>query len=353
MSREAEDRWRPAVGVLIGYGSVGRRHARALADVTEEVVVVDTKETARAQATQDHPAARVITDLTELDARGFPWKAAVAVIATWGPSHAAIFHALADRGVRHVLCEKPLAASVADAEDMVRRAADEGIVLGVNHTLRHAGLADALARYAGEADLGEPLAVVVDGGANCLVTNGLHWIDFASQVFGAPPLSVVGTVRGELGNPRSPDLRLYGGAAVWTFEGDRTAVIAFSNGSSVDSTTRVYYRNAVAETDLDLMTVVRRRDMRVVREALAVTRTGPLVEVLYNKRLPEVLPLREALRPALLDVVHGQARRCPASVGAAAVNACVGALTASAEGQAIALPIDSASAWGRTAWPIS
>jgi hypothetical protein len=44
---------------------------------------------------------------------------------------------------------------------------------------------------------------------------------------------------------------------------------------------------------------------------------------------------------------------CPASVGAAAVSGCVGALVASREERRIPLPIDPNSAWGRETWPIS
>ncbi|MBI3637454.1 MAG: Gfo/Idh/MocA family oxidoreductase [Candidatus Rokubacteria bacterium] len=339
--------------LVVGYGSVGRRHTQVLAEIAPTLVIADTNATARARGAHDYPAATVIADLKDLDAGGFPWAASVAVIATWGPSHAAIFHALADRGVGRVMCEKPLAASVADANGIVDRSIREGIVLGVNHTLRYAGLADALARYASDTELGEPVAVVVDGGANCLLTNGLHWIDFACHMFRGSPTRVVSTARGEHGNPRSDDLHLYGGSAVWTFEGDREAIITFSNRSSIDSMTRVYYRNAVAETDLDLTTRIRRRDMRGVREAPAVTRTGPAVEELYRGRLPGVRALREALKPALLDVVAGRAPGCPASVGAAAVNACVGALIASTTGRAIDLPIDPVSEWGLKTWPIS
>src|SRR4051794_18894303 len=98
--------------LVIGYGSIGRRHARVLASLTPALVIVNRRESVRTQAAHDHPGARVVERLEELDQEDFPWADTLAVIATWGPSHASLFHALADRGVRRILCEKPLAASV-------------------------------------------------------------------------------------------------------------------------------------------------------------------------------------------------------------------------------------------------
>ena len=40
---------------------------------------------------------------------------------------------------KHVLCEKPLALSVAEAAEMIAAARAAGVTLGVNHDLRHAG----------------------------------------------------------------------------------------------------------------------------------------------------------------------------------------------------------------------
>ena len=40
---------------------------------------------------------------------------------------------------KHVLCEKPLAMSLADAREMVAAARAAGVVMGTNHHLRNAG----------------------------------------------------------------------------------------------------------------------------------------------------------------------------------------------------------------------
>ena len=82
-----------------------------------------------------------VRTLEELDKARFPWDSSVSVIATWGPSHSSLFHSLVDRGVKHILCEKPLASSMEGALEMVRRSKEEGITLAVNHYIRYSGFA--------------------------------------------------------------------------------------------------------------------------------------------------------------------------------------------------------------------
>src|SRR5207248_7400479 len=154
-------------GLLIGYGSVGRRHAQAIRTFCGQLAIVETSESARALARQNRAADIVEPNLEALDRNGFPWESTLAIIATWGPSHAQIFHALADRGVTRILCEKPLACSVAHADGMVRRAKNESITLGVHHFVRYTQVASALKRFAVDQELGPPVALQAQGGAAC------------------------------------------------------------------------------------------------------------------------------------------------------------------------------------------
>ena len=102
--------------VLIGYGSVGRFHARLLSSRYLKTAIVARNEATQADVRMDFPGAVVARDLNALDELGWRWEETLAVIATWGPSHAQYFHQLAGRGVRHILCEKPLANSLKEAK---------------------------------------------------------------------------------------------------------------------------------------------------------------------------------------------------------------------------------------------
>jgi 1,5-anhydro-D-fructose reductase (1,5-anhydro-D-mannitol-forming) len=60
-----------------------------------------------------------------------------------------------------VLCEKPLALNLSDAREMVRAAAQAGIVFGTNHHLRCAPTHRTLRRLVQEGTIGQPLAARV------------------------------------------------------------------------------------------------------------------------------------------------------------------------------------------------
>ena len=67
----------------------------------------------------------------------------------------------AARAGKHVLCEKPLALTLADAREMVAVCREAGVALGTNHHLRNAATHRTLRRLIGEGAIGRPLAARV------------------------------------------------------------------------------------------------------------------------------------------------------------------------------------------------
>jgi 1,5-anhydro-D-fructose reductase (1,5-anhydro-D-mannitol-forming) len=77
-------------------------------------------------------------------------------IGTTNDLHKAQTLAAAAAG-KHVLCEKPLATSLADAREMVAAASAAGVVLGVNHHLRGAATHRAMRAAIAAGRIGRPL----------------------------------------------------------------------------------------------------------------------------------------------------------------------------------------------------
>jgi 1,5-anhydro-D-fructose reductase (1,5-anhydro-D-mannitol-forming) len=63
----------------------------------------------------------------------------------------------AARAGKHVLCEKPLALSLADAQEMVRACEQAAVVMATNHHLRNAGLHRKMRELVGQGAIGEVL----------------------------------------------------------------------------------------------------------------------------------------------------------------------------------------------------
>jgi hypothetical protein len=147
---------------------------------------------------------------------------------------------------------------------------------------------------------------------------------------------------------------LYGGTAIWSFGEGREAVLSMNELSSVTLSVRIYFRDAVAETDKGGERVtVRRRDRAAVERFPAVTRIGPAVETLFDGPLPGMHSFEEGLRIALSETASGDIVTSPPAAGVEAISSCIGALIAGRDGSSVELPIDADSPEGRETWPIS
>jgi len=116
---------------VVGIGHLGRHHARIAAGLegVEFVAAVDLLRD-RAQAAVNGTRARALTDAREvLDAVD------AVVVAVPTADHLTVARPFLERGV-HVLVEKPMAASLADADALLDLAGRSGATLAVGHTER-------------------------------------------------------------------------------------------------------------------------------------------------------------------------------------------------------------------------
>ncbi len=121
----------PLRAAVIGVGYFGSRHADKLARLpgVKLEYVVDTDQ-ARAAAVADQTGARATTDF-----RAVLGAVDFATVAVPTQAHAEVAEALLAAGV-HVLIEKPLTATLAEADRVVAAAAKNGVVLRVGHLER-------------------------------------------------------------------------------------------------------------------------------------------------------------------------------------------------------------------------
>lgn len=119
---------------FIGASTIaGERMVAAVRSACDEVVVVVSGDLARARAfATTHGIGHATDDEAELAGLGLD---AVYISSTNEKHEASVLHA-ASSGL-HVLCEKPLATTLAAAQRMVQACAQAGVVMGTNHHLRH------------------------------------------------------------------------------------------------------------------------------------------------------------------------------------------------------------------------
>jgi len=185
---------------LIGAGMIGSFRARALAklpDLFRLAAVADSREElAKALAgpgVRTHTDALALANDPELDA---------VVLSTPPASHASLGVPCLRAG-KHLLVEKPLAATVRECEELVDAAEQAGVCIATGFTLRHTPAAKLARKLVAEGAIGEldhvrafhghkggkdfGPAWITDRtmtGGGTLMDNGIHMIDLARWFLG-------------------------------------------------------------------------------------------------------------------------------------------------------------------------
>lgn len=126
----------------MGVGALGSRHARVYADLPQaELIGVADIDLDRARSVADTYGVAATTDYRELLSRVRAASVTVPTIA-----HREVAVDLMQAGI-DVLVEKPMAAALDEAEEMIDAARENQRVLGVGHTERYNPAVEALLGY--------------------------------------------------------------------------------------------------------------------------------------------------------------------------------------------------------------
>lgn len=142
----------------VGIASLAHVHAPAYALALREIPGAELAgiwddDAGRGQAGADEYAARFFPRLADLLA-----EIDTLVIASENVHHAELTRAAAAAGV-HVLCEKPLATSLADARAMIDACAQAGVKLGTAFPVRYSDAVRGLRDAVRDGALGETLMI--------------------------------------------------------------------------------------------------------------------------------------------------------------------------------------------------
>jgi predicted dehydrogenase len=213
------DTGRPVSIGVVGLGAFGRFCIEAYLGMpgVQVVAIADTDPHALAAGEALAPHARAYTDPALLMA--LP-DVAVVTLCVPPDRQLALVLAAALAG-KHVVCDKPLAPTLAEFDLAVAAAAAHGIALGMNLVLRHSPLYGALQKLARSGVLGPLRRLAVENYAdearafgpahwfcNPARSGGLtlaadiHWLDLATRLLG--PVREVHTWEPELGADGGP-----------------------------------------------------------------------------------------------------------------------------------------------------
>ena len=236
------------VGV-IGCGVQGRVHLDAYQSLAGvEIAAVADLDPARAQAAaRDYDAGRWATDYTALLAGA---DLDLVSVCTMPDSHCVITRTALQAGA-HVVCEKPMAMSAAEADAMIETAAAARRLLTVGLNMRYMAAAGWLHRYVTEGGIGALTHIhawtfdtgipwwgkhyvrALSGGG-VVASTAVHVLDLALWVAGYPePVSVSATTARLFPGKRGATAPDGTARAVYDVEDQAAALIRFAGGASL------------------------------------------------------------------------------------------------------------------------
>jgi predicted dehydrogenase len=181
------------VGV-VGCGYWGSKHVRVLHSLesVDAIAVIDPNPERAVQLARNFPALQGYEDLDE----ALPHVDAV-IIATPPSTHKPLALKAIAAG-RHVMVEKPLATTAADAREMIAAAAAKGVVLMVGHTFEYHSAVWQLRQMVRDQALGELYYLdtarlnlgLYQNDCNVLFDLAPHDVSILNFVLGAKPVSV-------------------------------------------------------------------------------------------------------------------------------------------------------------------
>lgn len=284
MSTQSEPLDRPLRAGVVGLGWAGQQHMAAYSALpgVELVAIAGMEDGPRAELGEQYGITRLHRDWQDLVAEGDLDVVSVAVPTFL---HAPIAVGALDAGI-HVLSEKPIARTAAEAQTMVDAAHRAGRVLEVAFNHRRRGDIEALKAAIDDGKIGRPYHARATwlrragipalgswftnremAGGGPLIDIGVHVLDYALHLFGEPRVVAVSAVtHSELG------VRGRGGAASKQNVGSEYEVEDLASlllrleggGSIVIETSWAAYRPAGDEFGITLYGTEGGADLRVV-----------------------------------------------------------------------------------------
>lgn len=202
---------------------MGRRHLRAVRELGLDLVAIcDQRPESLTLAAAEHDLSGTarFTNAIEMLAQV---QLECLIVATTAPSHYEYTCAAAEAGVKFVLCEKPMATSLAQCDRMIQVCTESGVELAINHPMRFMEQYTESRRLAQSEAFGGLTSITVVAGNLGLAMNGTHLFEMFRFMTDEAPAEVTGWLMPEkVVNPRGSEFEDYGGSVrVTTAQGKR------------------------------------------------------------------------------------------------------------------------------------
>ena len=194
--------------VVIGTGRMGKEHIRAgiKAGLTLSGLCDQSRTRLNAVAMEFGVSDKLCFSnymqlLGDVDAP-------LVIIATTANMHAELVIAAAKAGAKYILCEKPMATSIADCHSMIKVCEDNEVQLAINHQMRFMDQYQNIKKELEGGHLGNLGSMNVVAGCFGLAMNGSHYFEAFRYLTGSRIEAVSSHFSPDkLANPRGVDFQ--------------------------------------------------------------------------------------------------------------------------------------------------
>jgi len=201
---------------IIGFGGMGQRHFKAYEKIGVDVIAIaDLLSEKVKEILPEFPDDGIYKDYRDLFKKE---DLDVVSVVTNGPTHAPVTIAASNAGIRHVMCEKPMATRLSDAEAIIKTITKNKTRLAVNHTRRHSVNYARLKEMIGKGIIGNVRHLYFNCGSTGIGNNAIHFFDTARFITGSEAGWAIGfTDKTGTPNPRGKQFSDPGGYGIIEF----------------------------------------------------------------------------------------------------------------------------------------
>lgn len=178
---------------IIGCGWMGKSHAQAYAELdnVQMVAAADIHPKSLAELQEAHGIPGAYADYHDMLAKE---DLDIVSVCSWPGLHAPMTIAAVEAGVPGIICEKPMARTLGEADAMIAAAEEHGSKLVIGHQGRFRKQTNAIRSLIQDGVIGRPefLYIQQSGG---LTNSSIHNVDYARYILGDPKVEwVMGSV---------------------------------------------------------------------------------------------------------------------------------------------------------------
>ena len=190
---------------VIGVGRMGRRHVKVVQELGLSLVGICDQDPDALTICQQESNVSSDRHYTTVEKMLKKTRPDCVIIATTSPVHCEYTCLAAESGAHYILCEKPMAISLAHCNQMIKVCKQHDVCLAINHQMRFMEQYTEPKKIICSESFGGLSSVTVVGGNFGMAMNGTHYFEMFRYLTDEKPQEVTAWFSDEkVPNPRGP-----------------------------------------------------------------------------------------------------------------------------------------------------